>query len=82
MESCCKRTDALSPISYGYFQGTMTELEKPYLRLTTAPDPSQIRPEPILKKALKHFKKKWRDGKIEYLSISEQFRSMRQVKDA
>jgi hypothetical protein len=33
--------------------GTCQELEKQYLRLTTIPDPSQVRPESVLKKSLK-----------------------------
>ena len=35
-------------------EGTCQALEKDYLRLTTAPDPATIRPEPVLKKALAH----------------------------
>jgi len=58
--------------------GTNTNLEKPYLRLTTEPDPSTIRPEYILKKTLKFLLAKWKEGKAEYGYISEQFRSMRQ----
>eukprot|EP01025_Chloroclados_australasicus_P031851 TRINITY_DN3225_c0_g3_i1.p1 TRINITY_DN3225_c0_g3~~TRINITY_DN3225_c0_g3_i1.p1 ORF type:complete len:863 (-),score=108.51 TRINITY_DN3225_c0_g3_i1:1221-3809(-) len=32
-------------------QGTCQTLEKEYFRLTCAPDPSQVRPEPVLKRA-------------------------------
>jgi len=58
--------------------GTNTNLEKPYLRLTSEPDPSLIRPEHILKKTLKFLLEKWKSGKAEYNYIAEQFRSMRQ----
>ena len=46
------------------------------------PDPSEIRPEPILKKALKMLIKKWNNNDIEpkipYNYFDEQFRSIRQ----
>jgi len=58
--------------------GTNQNLEKPYLRLTSEPDPSTVRPEPILKKALKLLLKKWKDKEASYAYIAEQFRSMRQ----
>jgi stalled ribosome alternative rescue factor ArfA len=58
--------------------GTNTNLEKPYLRLTTEPDPATIRPEPVLKKTLKMLTDKWKEGKAEYNYIADQFRSMRQ----
>lgn len=32
--------------------GTCYEVEKPFFRLTAAPDPSTVRPVPVLKKAL------------------------------
>ena len=32
--------------------GTCLEIEKPFFRLTAAPDPSTVRPVPILRKAL------------------------------
>ncbi len=38
-----------------------------------------MRPEKILKEALKMILKKWKDGKAEYPYVSEQFRSLRQV---
>lgn len=59
--------------------GTCTDLEKQYLRLTTLPNPSQVRPEHILKKSLKMLKKKWKNNEADYNYISEQFRSIRQV---
>lgn len=59
--------------------GTCTDLEKQYLRLTTLPNASQVRPEQILKKSLKMLKKKWKNNEADYNYISEQFRSIRQV---
>jgi hypothetical protein len=59
--------------------GTCTDLEKQYLRLTTLPNPSQVRPEHVLKKSLKMLKKKWKNNEADYNYISEQFRSIRQV---
>ncbi|KAN0031572.1 hypothetical protein ACTFIV_005437 [Dictyostelium citrinum] len=58
-------------------KGTCTELEKPYLRLTSAPDPSTVRPEEVLKKTLVFLKKKWLE-KEDYIYTCEQFRSIRQ----
>jgi len=58
--------------------GTCTDLEKEYLRLTSIPDPSQIRPEHILKKSLKMLKEKWKNKSAEYNYFDEQFRSIRQ----
>eukprot|EP01132_Coremiostelium_polycephalum_P010041 gene10041-12310_t len=58
-------------------KGTSQELEKPYLRLTSAPDPSTVRPEPVLKKALEMVKKKWMENE-DYTYTCEQLRSIRQ----
>jgi hypothetical protein len=57
--------------------GTCTDIEKRYLRLTTLPDPSMVRPEHILKKSLKMLKEKWKQNR-DYNYVSEQFRSIRQ----
>ncbi|GAA5854626.1 hypothetical protein JCM3766R1_003126 [Sporobolomyces carnicolor] len=57
--------------------GSSTKLEKPYLRLTTLPDPTTIRPLPILQKTLDLLKRKWRD-ESNYNYICDQFKSMRQ----
>lgn len=40
--------------------GTCRELEKPFLRLTSAPDPASVRPPDVLEAALIALKKKWR----------------------
>ena len=39
--------------------GTCTVLEKPYLRLTTAPDPASVRPPKVLKQWLRQLKERW-----------------------
>lgn len=58
--------------------GTSTALEKRYLRLTDAPDPSSVRPEPIIRKALAVFKEKWKKDEIGYSHLSDQLRAIRQ----
>ncbi|TPP55764.1 Leukocyte receptor cluster [Fasciola gigantica] len=57
--------------------GTMQELEKRYLRLTRAPEPSEVRPLSILKLSLEHVKQKW-TSKTDYHWVCEQFKSIRQ----
>ncbi|KAJ1901604.1 hypothetical protein LPJ81_003729 [Coemansia sp. IMI 209127] len=57
--------------------GTCTRLEKSYLRLTSAPDPSQVRPLPILHKTLDLLKKSWVEEN-NYTYICNQFKSLRQ----
>lgn len=57
--------------------GTSEVLEKRYFRLTSAPVPSHVRPEPILRQTLDLLKKKWKkEGNYSY--ICDQFKSMRQ----
>lgn len=59
--------------------GTCQRLEKPYLRLTSAPDPATVRPLPVLKRALEWLKTEWRKrGPKEYAFICDQFKSLRQ----
>jgi hypothetical protein len=57
--------------------GTSSQLEKPYLRLTSAPDPSTVRPLPVLRKALEFLKLRWLKGR-DYAYICDQFKSLRQ----
>jgi hypothetical protein len=59
-------------------KGTCTVVEKVYYRLTSAPDPADVRPEPVLKQALKMLKSKWEEKKAEFKYIDDQFRSLRQ----
>ncbi|TNY19362.1 SAC3/GANP/Nin1/mts3/eIF-3 p25 family-domain-containing protein [Rhodotorula diobovata] len=57
--------------------GKSQKLEKPYLRLTTLPNPNTIRPLEVLKQTLELIKRKWREeGNYGY--ICDQFKSMRQ----
>ena len=58
--------------------GVCQDLEKPYLRLTSKPDPEKVRPEPVLRKALAHFRDKYKTRTISYEFFSEQLRSIRQ----
>eukprot|EP00457_Paulinella_chromatophora_P002671 gb/GEZN01002676.1/.p1 GENE.gb/GEZN01002676.1/~~gb/GEZN01002676.1/.p1 ORF type:complete len:788 (+),score=173.96 gb/GEZN01002676.1/:150-2366(+) len=59
--------------------GTSQALEKKYLRLTSAPDPSSVRPVPVLEKTLAMLKERWEAerGKC-YSYLGEQFKSLRQ----
>eukprot|EP00118_Oscarella_pearsei_P010848 m.68842 g.68842 ORF g.68842 m.68842 type:complete len:761 (+) comp35559_c0_seq4:75-2357(+) len=58
-------------------KGTCLKLEKQYLRLTSAPDPSLVRPVPVLKKALEMVRGKWKE-KQNYRWTCEQMKSIRQ----
>lgn len=58
-------------------KGTCTQIEKTYFRLTSAPDPSEVRPEPVLRQTLAMLKQKWADQKADYKYIDDQFRSLR-----
>ena len=53
------------------FIGTCQTLEKPYFRLTSAPDPSEVRPEEILEQSLKLMSKKWKKRQNDYRYIDE-----------
>ncbi|CAD6884573.1 unnamed protein product [Tilletia controversa] len=57
--------------------GTSQTLEKPYLRLTSAPDPRTVRPLSTLRLTLDLLTSKWRD-EADYNFICDQFKSMRQ----
>ena len=52
-------------------KGTCTQIEKAYFRLTMAPDPAEVRPESILKEALKMLKSKWKNKSIDYKYIDD-----------
>nr|SVE70345.1 EOG090X0431 [Daphnia similis]SVE70969.1 EOG090X0431 [Daphnia similis] len=57
--------------------GTCCEVEKPFFRLTAAPDPSTVRPVPILRKALYKVKTFWIANR-DYRSCCDQMKSIRQ----
>nr|SVE89184.1 EOG090X0431 [Daphnia sinensis] len=57
--------------------GTCCEVEKPFFRLTAAPDPSTVRPVHILKKALYKVKTSW-IANPDYRSCCDQMKSIRQ----
>jgi len=46
--------------------GTCVRLEKSYLRLTSAPRPELVRPEPVLEQALAHVQSRWRQAEEQY----------------
>lgn len=50
-------------------KGTCATVEKNYYRLTSAPDPAEVRPEPVLKQALKLLKSKWENKTADYLYL-------------
>ena len=61
----------------GPIVGRCMELEKRYLRLTSAPDPNMVRPLHVLEKTLDLLKKKWRTEN-NYSYICDQLKSLRQ----
>jgi hypothetical protein len=52
-------------------KGTCTKLEKSYFRLTSAVDPSEVRPENVLKKTLKLLVEKWKNKEADYKYIDD-----------
>ena len=58
--------------------GTCRELEKDYFRLTSEPDPSTVRPENVLIKAVTELKKKWKEKSVDYKYMCSQLKAVRQ----
>lgn len=64
-------------VPLGPVVGRNQNLEKKYLRLTSAPNPEMVRPLPILTQTLDLLKRKWKqDNNYQY--ICDQFKSLRQ----
>jgi hypothetical protein len=57
--------------------GLSTKIERPYLRLTSAPQPSMVRPLNVLKLALENVKQKYLENG-DYSYACEQLKSIRQ----
>lgn len=62
--------------------GTCKDLEKKFYRLTEVPDPSTVRPESVLKRALTFVLNKFKAGKANERYAQDQLRSIRQVLQA
>lgn len=58
--------------------GRCQDLEKPYLRLTSEPNPSLVRPLPVLKKTYAMLMSKYERQQATYQYLCDQFKSMRQ----
>lgn len=71
------RASTPDPIQTGPIIGRSQKLEKNYFRLTSAPNPDDVRPLDVLRKTLEHLKKKWRSDN-NYVYICDQFKSLRQ----
>lgn len=58
--------------------GMNNNIEKDYLRLTSAPKPSAVRPPSVLRESLAHIKTCWMDGRRGYDWVCRQLKSVRQ----
>eukprot|EP00375_Theileria_parva_P000101 XP_762770.1 hypothetical protein [Theileria parva strain Muguga] len=72
-----KPTYNFNPVKGKKIVGLNQDIEKPYLRLTSAPNPLIVRPEQVLVKSFKHVFDKFMRTR-NYTYIQEQFRSIRQ----
>mmetsp|Transcript_31442 Transcript_31442/g.83169 ORF Transcript_31442/g.83169 Transcript_31442/m.83169 type:complete len:305 (-) Transcript_31442:10-924(-) len=57
--------------------GTCQALEKPFFRLTAAPDPTRVRPPRVLEQALAHIKSRWSE-RNDYEWTADQLKAVRQ----
>lgn len=64
--------------SFDAIVGTCEDIEKDYLRLTSAPKPDKVRPPRVLKQSVAHIKAIWRDATQEYDWVCRQLKSVRQ----
>lgn len=69
--------DAEGDLMDFHINGCSQDLTKPYLRLTSAPDPLTVRPVNVLEKSLEHVKEHWKN-KQDYHFACEQMKSIRQ----
>ena len=58
--------------------GTCASLEKRYFRLLAPPDPSTVRPEPILAAALDALQQRYLEGALTYASVCDSLKAVRQ----
>ena len=58
-------------------QGRCANLEKSYFRLTSAPDPAVVRPEPVLAEALARLVGLVASGEVNYFYALDQFKVRR-----
>ncbi len=58
--------------------GTSKALEKNFLRLTTEPRVEDVRPQVVLKRAMKMVKRRWKNEQVDYKWACEQLKAIRQ----